>query len=66
MVKHNQNSDLKLNFVDFQCHCSVEYAKDNTSYVISQSSVSSDKLYKLNKFLRRGCCNNGHTFSMQP
>lgn len=63
MVKNNQNNDLQLNFVHFQCHCSVKYAKDNTSYATSQSSVSSDKLYKLNKFLGWGCCKNGHTLS---
>lgn len=65
VVKKNQNNDLRLNSVHFQCHYSVELAKENTSYAISQSSVSSDKLYKLHKFLKasRGCYNNGHTFS---
>lgn len=52
VVKKNQNNDLRLNSVHFQCHYSVELAKENTSYAISQSSVSSDKLYKLHKFLK--------------
>lgn len=32
VVKKNQNNDLRLNSVHFQCHYSVEHAKENASY----------------------------------